>query len=180
MKRDKWFWILLMVSSMAFSYPAYGAEGDYSQNCKEIKEKYSEEELCIIQEIAKEIETENEEATAIDVEKIVSSTIDFKFDTPPIILEDRTLVPVRAITESLGASVTWYPSSQKVLIEKDTKKMVLYINNNSVVVDGKEKSIDVPAKIFSSRTYVPLRFVVEEYGLEIEYDSETGIITINE
>lgn len=170
----------MIVSLISSFYPVYGVENDIIKKSEEIRNKYSEEELLIIQEIAKEIEDENEEATAIAVEKIVSSTIDFKFDTPPVILQGRTLVPVRAITESLGASVTWYPSDRKVLIERDIKKIILYINNNSVMANGKEKTIDVPAKIFSNRTYVPLRFVVEEYGLEIEYDSETGIITIDE
>lgn len=174
--KNKGVFICLIISFIFYSYPTYAT--DTSVKREALKSKYSSEELLILQKLSKEIESENQKATAIEVNRIVSSTIDFKFDTPPIILDDRTLVPVRAITESLEASVTWYPSSRKVEIVKDTKKIVLSIDNNEVKVNSNEKKIDVPAKIFKNRTYIPLRFVVEEYGLNIKYDSKTGVITI--
>ena len=163
--------LILMITGLILSFGsnlAYGAA------------TYSKEELVILNKIGIEIEKENCEAIAMGVEKVVSSTISFKFDTPPILFQDRTLVPIRAIAESLGASVTWEPVKQKIVVEKDAKKVILYINDNRVISDDKEKTIDVAAKILSSRTYVPLRFIVEEYGLEIDYDSKTGVITISE
>ncbi len=149
----------------------YGISDDPSK-------KYSEREMIILKTIGAEIEDEYKMATAISVEKIVSNTLSFKFDTPPIIYDDRTLIPVRAVTESLGASVGWYPKEKKVSIIKDSITINLYIDNNKVTVNDKEKKIDVPAKLLNSRTYVPLRFVVEEFGLDIQYDSKTGVITL--
>ena len=111
---------------------------------------------------------------------IISSKFNFKFDTPPLIYESRTLVPIRAITESLGASVIWYPSERKVVIEKDSMIINLYIDNNKVIVNNIEKEIDVPAKILKSRAYVPLRFIIEEFGLNIQYQANTGVITIED
>lgn len=173
MKKKLILCLFLIICILIFNlYSAYGAT--------EVTKKYSDEELLILQKSGNEIKKEYTDTTVISVEKIISTTLDFKFDTPPVIFQDRTLVPVRIITESLGANVTWYPSSRKVLIEKDTNKITLFVDDNKVIVNNTDKKIDVPAKIFCSRTYVPLRFVVEEFGLEIKYDSKTGVITIDE
>lgn len=150
------------------------------EKSKNIKSSYSEIELQILEKKSKLITEKHPEITVISVEKIISNKMNFKFDTPPVIMECRTLVPVRAITESLGAKVTWSPSEKKVYIVKDTKKINLFIDNKKVLVNENEKSIDVPAKIINDRTYVPLRFIVEEFGLTINYDSKTEIIEIND
>ena len=47
-------------------------------------------------------------------------------------------------------------------------------------VDGVETELDVPAELNSGRTYVPLRFLAETLGLDVEWDSETGVIDIDD
>ncbi len=173
--KKKFFIMILFL--LVFTFIPFNSVDLYSRANEPVMD-YSERELEILKNLEAEIEEEYDDVTAISVEKIVSPTLSFKFDTPPIIYENRTLIPVRAVTESLGANVVWYPQEKKVSIQKESIQIILFIENKTVTVNQKEKKIDVPAKIFCSRTYVPLRFVSEEFGLDVQYDSETGVITL--
>ena len=93
------------------------------------------------------------------------------FDAPPVIVNDRTLVPVRLITESFGADVTWDPATRTVTITLDGKELRLTIGE-------KVPGMDVPAQIINSRTMVPLRFISEYYNANVVYDSATRTITV--
>lgn len=98
---------------------------------------------------------------------------------PPIIIENRTLVPVREVFETLGGKVEWYEKERAVEIELENKKVKLWIDGYTANVDGEEISIDVPAKIISSKTMVPARFISEKCGLNVEWDDATKTVTIN-
>lgn len=100
-------------------------------------------------------------------------------DIPPIIINDRSLVPVRAIFEKLGATVTWDSKNQKVTVSYNGSKVELKINDNNAVIDGTKVKIEVPAKIINDRTMVPARFVAEQLNMEVGFSSEKGEITIN-
>ncbi|MBO5179176.1 MAG: N-acetylmuramoyl-L-alanine amidase [Clostridia bacterium] len=109
---------------------------------------------------------------------------DIKFEVskglmPPIILENRTLVPVREVFETLGGKVEWYESEKAVEIELESKKVKLWIDKYTALVDGKEIELDVPAKIVSSKTMVPARFISEKCGLIVGWDDETKTVSIN-
>lgn len=97
---------------------------------------------------------------------------------PPIIIDNRTLVPVREVFETLGGKVEWYNDERAVEIELESKKVKLWIDNYTAEVDGVETTLDVPAKIISSKTMVPARFISEKCGLNVEWDDETKTVTI--
>lgn len=97
---------------------------------------------------------------------------------PPIIIDNRTLVPVREVFETLGGRVEWYGNERAVEIELESKKVKLWIDNYIAEVDGVETKLDVPAKIISSKTMVPARFISEECGLNVEWDNDTKTVTI--
>lgn len=104
------------------------------------------------------------------------------FDTPPFIEAGRTLVPVRFISENLGATVKWDAKSQKITIEKGDQTLVLQINQKDVQVtkEGKTSSLqlDAPAQLKDSRTFVPLRFISEAFGSEVGYQRAGNIALI--
>ncbi|MFZ5825349.1 MAG: stalk domain-containing protein [Bacillota bacterium] len=100
------------------------------------------------------------------------------FDVRPVIQDGRTLVPVRALTEALGADVSWDEASQTVIIKANGKEIRLVINSRTVSVDGREVVLDVPATILDNRTVIPLRFVVEALGLQVEWLSDTQTIVV--
>ncbi|RJQ31962.1 MAG: copper amine oxidase N-terminal domain-containing protein [Peptococcaceae bacterium] len=111
--------------------------------------------------------------------KVFCDGLKIVFDVPPVIKEGRTLVPVRALTEALGATVDWNAETRVVTIIKGDITVVLTIDDEIAVVNGREVPLDVPAGIENSRTVVPLRFVSETFDLKVQYYAEGGIVTIN-
>lgn len=100
-------------------------------------------------------------------------------DVSPVIVEGRTLVPVRAIFEELGADVNWDADTQTVTATKNGLNISLQINNKSAVVNNENKTLDVPAQIVDGRTMVPARFVAESMGCNVGWDSDTQTVTIS-
>ncbi|SHH26333.1 N-acetylmuramoyl-L-alanine amidase family protein [Tepidibacter thalassicus] len=101
-------------------------------------------------------------------------------DVPPIILNDRTLVPVRLISENLGAEVTWDQEEYKVHINKEDKEIILKIDSYKADVNGKEYILpdNVPAKLVSDRTMVPVRFVSEQLGVNVDWDDINRVVLL--
>jgi len=100
-------------------------------------------------------------------------------DLPPIIINGRSLVPVRAIFEKLGAKVGWDAASKKVTISYDSNTIELKINDVNALVNGTKVAMEVPAKIINDRTVVPVRFVGEQLGMEVGWNAEKGEITLD-
>ena len=109
------------------------------------------------------------------------------FDALPFIENGRTLVPIRAIAEAMGAEVRWYDGSRTVEIQ--TAGWIL-----SFEIGGSEMRgtpiprpssggfhsfpLDVPAKIVNDRTFIPLRAVAEAFGCTVDWDSDTRAVMI--
>ncbi len=92
------------------------------------------------------------------------------FDQVPIIESGRTLVPLRAIFEKIGASVEWDDSTQTVTAVKDDIKISLTVNNTIATKNGETVTLDVPAQIINGRTLVPVRFVAACFGVNVAWD----------
>jgi len=96
----------------------------------------------------------------------------------PNIENGRTLVPLRAIFEALGASIEWDGNTQTVTATKGSTEIKLVIGGQAFK-NGKPASLDVPAKIINGRTMVPLRFVGEALGCQVGWNGDTQTITIS-
>ena len=113
--------------------------------------------------------------------KVGSSSI--VLDAPPVIVEGRTLIPIRTIIESLGGTVAWDAASQTVTILLDGTRLKLVIGKSSALVNGKSMLIDstnpkVVPQILNSRTMLPLRFIAESLGADVQWQGSTQTITI--
>ena len=109
----------------------------------------------------------------------VSNTL----DSPPIIKNGRTLVPIRAVIEALGGVAEWNATAKKVTINLGSNIVILWIGNNIARVNDISVPIDpsnmkVVPEIISSRTMLPLRFVTENLGCDVQWDGATQTITI--
>jgi len=102
------------------------------------------------------------------------------FDQPPIIENGRTLVPLRAIFEALGATVEWEQSTQTVTAVKDDVTIVLKIGDSFLTKNGERIALDVPAKIVGGRTLVPARAVAESFGADVQWNGTTRTVTITD
>jgi len=94
-------------------------------------------------------------------------------DSPPIIKNGRTLVPIRAIVEAMGGSVSWDGTEKKVTITLKDSVIELWINKPQAKVNGELNWIDdtnhkVIPEIINGRTMLPLRFVVETLGAKVD------------
>lgn len=150
------------------------------QQMKElVKNKYSKKELKKLEEVADELD-ELDDVTPMPVDTVYLEDGDVKFDTPPVIKGDRILIPVRAISEAMGADVLWDGEARTVTIVKEEITILFYIDEGTVFVNGVETEIDVPGNIMNSRTMVPLRFIAEQLGLKVIWDSETETAILSE
>lgn len=125
----------------------------------------------------------NEIRNAINIENPTYVRVGDKilgFDTPPIIENDRTLVPLRFIFETLGAKVDWDGETQSALVEGSNKSIMFSINDTNARVNDQIKQMDVPARLIDSKTMVPLRFLSEELGFTVSWDEGNRIATISE
>jgi len=119
---------------------------------------------------------------AAAAEREIKVTIDGKEvlfpDQKPIAENQRTLVPVRFVSEALGANVDWIQQEQKVKIEKDGQLIELILGQKKVKVGDKTIELDVAAKGYNQRTMVPLRFISEALGCNVEWVQETYTVVI--
>lgn len=102
------------------------------------------------------------------------------FDQPPVIVDDRTLVPFRTIFESLGASVDWIAEERKVVAVRGDIQISLIIDSNILNKNGEEIKIDAPAKIVNDRTMVPARAISEALGASVDWDPVTRTVIIDD
>ncbi len=119
-------------------------------------------------------------ADSADEIKVVVNGKQLDFDQPPVLLNDRTLVPLRAIFEELGAVVMWNDASQTALAVKGDLQLFVKINTTVMMANDKEIPLDVPAQLINDRTLVPLRAVSEALGCTVEWDDATQTVTITE
>lgn len=110
--------------------------------------------------------------------KVFVDNKELQMDVAPVIESGRTLVPIRTISEAVGADVDWDSASQTVKITTSDKDIVLKINSKEATVNNSKVTIDVPAKILNGRTLVPLRFVSESIGAKVDYNSSQRTVYI--
>lgn len=106
-------------------------------------------------------------------------------EMPSFIYQRRTLVPIRFLSETFGASVDWNSKSQSAIITMSDKSIVLTIDKAEAAINGVTKPIEkayTPRLVRvngGARTYVPLRFISELFGYEVGWDNKSQTATIN-
>lgn len=123
----------------------------------------------------------NREAIAAKPISLVVNGKDITKLSSPIIENDRTLVPIRFISEELGAKVYWDEADRTVLVEDNDNSVLLRIGSQLVAYDnGMDYELsDVAPKIINDRTYVPLRLVSNALDIGIDWDEATRTVIID-
>lgn len=113
---------------------------------------------------------------------VIYNGTEIEFDQPPVTMYDRTLVPMRAIFEAMGATVTWVADTETILATKDDITIALQIDNNILFKnDGsgtQQVELDVPAQLVGERTLVPVRAISEAFTANVGWDEATQTVTI--
>ena len=95
------------------------------------------------------------------------------FETPPIIENGSTLVPMRFLFEQTGADVEWNGETQTATATLDNTAVTFAIDDTNAEVNNTPATMDVPARLINGKTMVPLRFLSEEMGFEVTWDAES-------
>ena len=98
--------------------------------------------------------------------------------TAPVIYEGRTLVPIRAIIEAMGGSVTWVQDTQTVTLQYNDDRIDLIINSNTAYLNDIANTIDVEPVIINNRTMLPIRFIAEGFRFDVQWNKDTQTIII--
>lgn len=96
----------------------------------------------------------------------------------PMQIGGRTLVPMRDIFEALGADISWNALAQTITAQKDLTKIQLAIDNPNALVNGRNVVLEQPATLVNGRTFVPLRFVAEATGAQVDWNGPLQLISI--
>ena len=113
-------------------------------------------------------------ARAVSVE-VNKSLLSFP-DALPYMEDSRVMIPVRFVSEALGAKVDY--KNKTVLIEKDGKNISMKVDSMTVLVSGKKITLDVPVRMKKERVFVPLRFVSEALNAQVEWNAKEQMVTI--
>lgn len=100
------------------------------------------------------------------------------FDVQPQLIGGRTMVPLRMIFESMGATVDWNNDTQTVTAYNERYFVQATINDSNMKVNGEMKALDVPPLLVGGRTLVPARFVAEAFGAKVDWDGVTSTVYI--
>ncbi|MCC3378020.1 copper amine oxidase N-terminal domain-containing protein [Paenibacillus farraposensis] len=98
-------------------------------------------------------------------------------DAKPYVESNRVLIPVRFVSQALGAKVDY--KNKTVLISQDGKSISMKVNSAIVTRDQDKLLLDVPARVQKNRVYVPLRFVSEALGAQVDWNKAKLLVAIS-
>jgi len=108
-----------------------------------------------------------------------------EFDIAPMIVDNRTMVPMRAIFEALGMEVAWNAATQTVFGFGNGRSIEITVGAETAIVSpvtwrpSTTVELDTPAIIYENRTFVPLRFIAEATGAIVNWDERTRTVAIS-
>ncbi len=203
---------VLMVLSLAFTVYAGNANKENGKN-KETKDKAASVEAVpeitpgdTLDSLAEQLKENHKDKAAKtmllqkikEVKKankdntipVVANGKLVKFDIPPVIKQGRTLIPVRGISNALGATVGWDPLTPAIVtITKTTTGadgvesatvIVIDLDSGKITKDGVEITLDVPPQVISNRTFVPIRFLAEAFGMKASWDDDLDGVAVDD
>lgn len=96
----------------------------------------------------------------------------------PMIVEDRTMVPIKFVSDAIGAEVIWHGDTRTVEVFKGDRYMKLWIDNRLVQINDDFYISDVSPRIFNSRTFVPIRLISNGLNVHVEWDGQSRHVLV--
>jgi hypothetical protein len=107
----------------------------------------------------------------------IVNTIDAQ-GTKPLISNGTTLVPIRAVIESLGGTVGWDAVARRIDIRLGARTVTMWVGKKTATVNGSSKTMSMAPAIIGGRTMIPLRFAAENLGCLVGWDQPTKSVTV--
>jgi len=131
-----------------------------------------------------ETKSKSELRFVIDENKYYLNGKEKILDSAPVIRQDKAFLPIRALVEAIGADIEWNNAEQKVTIKRDSETIEMWIGNHEAQVNDKVVAIDpdnnsiVPFIEPPGRTMIPLRFINEILGAQVEWQEDTREVIV--
>ncbi len=104
--------------------------------------------------------------------------IDEGRDTTPVIENGRTLVPIRAIIEAMGGSVSWDSETQTAELTYNDDTILLTIDSSTAYFNNTASELDTAPVIINGRTMLPIRFIAESFEFDVEWNAESQMVIV--
>jgi hypothetical protein len=99
-------------------------------------------------------------------------------DQGPVIVDDRTLVPVRGVFELMGFEVDWDPDARQATLVSDDYEVIITVGSETFTTNDESHTLDVPAQIIGARTMLPIRAVLESVGYNVYWDHANRTVIV--
>ena len=98
--------------------------------------------------------------------------------TAPMIRRDRTMLPIRAVVETMDGTVGWDDGERRVTLDANGSTVVMWIGRFDYTVNGAQSEMDIAPFIENGRTFIPLRFASENLNCRVTWINATREILI--
>ncbi len=115
----------------------------------------------------------NSVMTVNDTEKTIDED-----GTVPILMNGRTLLPVRAVVEEIGGAVKWEEETQTAILTYGDNEILLTIDSPTAYLNGEPRTLDVAPALINDRTMLPIRFIAESFDFDVAWSEQTQTVTI--
>ena len=129
----------------------------------------AQERLTIVMQIGNPVMIVNDIQTEIDPGR----------GTSPVIVNNRTLLPIRFLIESVGGAVNWSEPEQEVTVTLGEDQIQLVIGSTTADLNGDKRTLDTAPVVINGRTMLPVRFIAESFGFEVAWNEKEQRITIS-
>ena len=131
--------------------------------------------------VSTEKAAEETQAKTDDTTKVVVNGKEIVFtDQAPIIKNDRTMIPLRGVLETMGIDIVWNAEEQSITAERGDSYALFKIGETTLKTAEGEITLDIAPEIINDRTMIPLRAVTESFGAEVTWDADTKTVTITD
>lgn len=127
-----------------------------------------------------EPQTKADIIAAVEAIELLLDGQEVELDVPPEVKNQRTMVPVRAVGEAIGADVEWVQEKQQVVMTRAGSAVTMTLDSTIATVDGVAVEMDVAPYATNGRTLLPARYVAEFFGQKVEWDGQNRRVLITE
>ena len=100
------------------------------------------------------------------------------FDVPPQIINGRTMVPIRAIFENMGATVQWDANTSSAICTKGDTVVKMTVNSTNMYINNQLQTMDIAPVVINGRTLAPARYVAEAFGADVQWSQKNNTVVI--
>ena len=111
--------------------------------------------------------------------EIIYNSNSLYLEQPPVMYNDRILIPLRALCEQMGMLVSWTEDEQKITITNHQRTVEMTVGSKYATIDSQAVEMDVPAMLINDRTYIPIRFVSENFGAAVYWQEDAQRVFVD-